>query len=124
MPGDDRRQAAFDLRERFVPGGFNKTAIAFDQWRAQAVRIFMQVLERNTFGAKISAAEDVSRMSANAFYPAFSHGYFQAAASFTERADPMVDGFFSCFGHRYSLLLRRWARGRQVNTSKVMTLAT
>jgi hypothetical protein len=36
----------------------------------------------------------------------------------------MVDGFFSCFDHRNSLLLpRRSARDAQVNTSKVMTLA-
>src|SRR5207344_1151793 len=118
MFGDDRRQAALDLREGFIPCGFNKPAIAFDQWRAQAVRVFMQVLERHTFGAKIAAAEDVSRVSANTLYPALRHGDFQAAASFTERADPMVDGFFACFDHRYSLLL-----ARRVNTSKVKTLA-
>jgi hypothetical protein len=47
-------------------------------------------------------------MSANALYPALSHGDFQAAASFTERANTMVDVFFSCFDHRYTLLLRRW----------------
>src|SRR6476646_3827015 len=96
---DDRRQAAFDLRESFVPGSFHKPAIAFDQRRAQAVRIFMQVLECNAFGTKVAAAEDVGRVAANALYPAFSHGDFQAAASFTERAYPMVDGFFACFGH-------------------------
>src|SRR5690349_19135166 len=78
----------------------------------------MQVLKCNTFGAKVPSAEDVGRVSANAFYPTISHGDFQAAASLTERANPMVDGFFACFDHRYSLLLRR-----QVNTSKVKTLA-
>src|ERR1044071_387510 len=118
MLRDDRRQAALDLRERFIPGGFNKPAIAFDQRLAQTVRIFMQVLECNTFGAKIPSAEDVCRVSANAFYPPLSHGDFQTAASLTERANPMVDGFFACFDHRYSLPLLR----RQVNTSKVKTL--
>src|SRR5690348_9905485 len=102
---DDRRQAAFDLRESLVPACFHKPAIALDQWLTQAVRIFMQVLECNAFGAKIAAAEDVGRMAANALYPAFSHGDFQAAARFTERTNPMVNGFFSCFDHRYSLLL-------------------
>src|SRR5579859_7470044 len=105
MLRDDRRQAAFDLGESFIPGGFNKAAIAFDQRLAQTVTIFMQVLECNTFGAKIPSAEDISRVSANAFYPALSHGDFQAAACLTERANPMVDGFFACFDHRYSLLL-------------------
>jgi hypothetical protein len=46
-------------------------------------------------------------MPANALYPALSHGDLQATASFTERANTMVDGFFSCFGHRFSLLLPR-----------------
>src|SRR5579864_7288219 len=111
MFGDDRRQPAFDLRESFVPGGFDKPAVAFDQWPAQAVRIFMQVLERNTFGAKVPAAEDVGRVSANALYPALSHGDFQTAAGFTERTTPMVNGLFSCFDHRYSLLV-----GSRINT--------
>jgi hypothetical protein len=105
MLGDDRWQAAFDFRERFIPRGLDKPAIALDQWFTQAIRIFMQVLKRNTFGAKIPAAEDVGRVSANAFYAALSDSNFQAAAGLTERADPMVDGFFACFDHRYSLSL-------------------
>src|SRR5215831_15670347 len=99
---DDRRQAALDFRESFFPCGFNKPSVAFDQRLAQAVRILMQVFQRHTFGAKVAATEDVGCMSANALYPALSHGDLQAAASFTERANTMVDGWVSCFSHRYS----------------------
>src|SRR5690348_13682851 len=84
----------------------------------------MQVLERHAFRAKVPAAEDVGRMPANAFYAALSHGDFQAAASFTERADSMVDGFLAYFDHRHFLpLLPRQARPDARSTqSKVKTL--
>jgi len=88
---------------------------------AQAVRVFMQVFERHAFGTEIPAAEDISGVSANAFNAAFGHGNFKAAARFTERADPMVDGFFSRFDHRVPPSGNLPAR--KVNTSKVMTLA-
>src|SRR6266571_7514650 len=117
MPGDDRRQTAFDFRERFIPSGFNKAAVAFDQRLAQAIRILMQVFECNTFGAKVSATEDVGRMSANALYQALNRRDFQAAASLTERANPMVDGFFACFDHRYSLPLLGRRRASQSLTN-------
>jgi len=93
MHGDDRRQTAFNLCERFIPCCLDKAAVSFDQRFAQAVRIFMQVFEGNRFGTKIATAEDVSCMAANAFHPVFGHGDFKAAASFTERADPVVDCF-------------------------------
>jgi len=81
----------------------------------------MQFFDRHAFGTEIPAAEDISGVSANALYAAFGHGNFETAARFTERADPMVDGFFSRFDHRVPPSGDLPAR--KVNTSKVMTLA-
>jgi hypothetical protein len=122
--GDDRRQAALNLCKSFFPCGFQKSAVALDQRFAQPVRIFMEVLKRHAFGAEITLAEDVGGVSANALYAALSHGDFKAAAGFTKRAYPMVDGFPACFCHRWSLLLLATpvVPRRQANTSKVMTL--
>src|SRR5882757_6622258 len=98
MPGNDRRQAALDFCESFVPGGFNKPTVASDQRFAQAVRIFMKILKRYAFGTEIAMAKDIGGVPANAFYAAFRHGNFKTTACFTKRAYSMVNSFF-CFDH-------------------------
>src|SRR5579864_3683085 len=100
MFGDDWRQAALNLGESLIPCGFLKASVAFNQRLAEAIRIFMQVLKSHAFGTEIAMAEDIGGVPANAFYAAFGHSNFKATTCFTKRADPMVNGFISCFDHR------------------------
>jgi len=47
----DGRQPAFDLGKGLVPGRLDQAAVAPDQRRAQAVGVFVQVLQRRALGA-------------------------------------------------------------------------
>jgi hypothetical protein len=46
----DGRQAALDLGKGLVPARFDEAAVAADQRRAQAVGVFVQVLQREPLG--------------------------------------------------------------------------
>jgi hypothetical protein len=65
----------------------------------------MQVFESNTFGAEIPAAENVCGVPANLLNTAIRHGQLEAAAGFTEGADPMVYSFSLLFNRRWD---HRW----------------
>src|SRR6185312_145122 len=99
---DDGRQAAFNLGEGFIPANGNMPAIAFDQWLAKTVRVFMQVFDRDTLGTEIAVAEDVGIMPANVSDLALFNSQFEPAAGFTKRADTVRDGF----GHETLLQCR------------------
>ena len=89
----DGRQALFDFREGFFPACFNEFAVALDERRAQAVRVFVQVFQRCALGADIAMTEDVFVMAADADDFSVAEFEFQSATSFAERADAMGNGF-------------------------------
>ena len=90
MRREDGRHAPFDLGIGFFPGGLLKHAIALDQRRAQAVRVFMQILQRHSLGADITGAEDVCVMPADADDFAILHLDLQAATGLAQGADAVV----------------------------------
>src|SRR5262249_26184524 len=100
----DRRQTALNSGKSLCPGGRSKTSVPLDQRRAQPVWIFVQIFKRNALGAEIAAAEDIRLMTANLLHLALDQGKFQTAASLAERANAVVDGFFSSIVHCSRLL--------------------
>jgi hypothetical protein len=70
-----------------------------DHRLAQAVRIFMQIFQSYALGTEVTGAKDIRRVPADALDAALSHSYFKAATSFTEWANPMMDGLLFFLAH-------------------------
>jgi hypothetical protein len=74
------------------PGGGFMATVAPYEWLAQTVWIFMQVFERNPFGADVAMAEAVAVMAANADDTLVLNLNFQATAGFAQGANSVVCG--------------------------------
>ena len=92
-------QAARDFCVRLVPSGLLEDTVAFDQWRAQPVRVFMQVFQRHAFGADVASTEHVGVVAANADDLAVAHLDLQTAAGLAQGADAVVGGVGRGVGH-------------------------
>jgi hypothetical protein len=57
--GQEGQQAALDFRKGLVPAGRHQFTIAAHEWRAQAVGVFVQVLQRVALGADLAVAADI-----------------------------------------------------------------
>jgi len=84
--GEPGREAVGHACPGFFPGRFLQSSVASHQRSAQAIRIGMQIAERDTLGTQVAATEDVFAVAAYAHYAFVADADGKAAGRFAQGA--------------------------------------